>query len=428
MKKKFIQSIPKILFASLTFIALFFNLLFSKTYAQITCANENVLFLETFGTGTTVTTNPDIITSALTYHQSGPLVAEETYRVADSTQQKPEWHFSGDHTPGDVDGKMLVINSGASENFYVHEVSNPNGFAAGSYSGSFYLMNVDDFGVCGATALLPNMAIKVQYLTQDSVWQGFDGSPFLAPPLAQSADPVWVAIGATFTLPSTVTFKVTNIRIVIGNATQGGCGNDIAIDDIKLAFCPEGGPLPVQLLNFNAHQKGSGVSVEWSTEQENNSKSFEVERSSDGNGGWITVATVNAAGNSSAVKNYNAYDAKPLGGVNFYRLKQIDKDGVSKYSKTVRVNINSSKTGVSVLTNPFHNSVTIDFLSSVDQTISLRLVDITGRQVAVDKWAIQNGSTRKELSNVSTLQQGMYILTVSDANGQVLYNNKVIKQ
>ena len=428
MKKRFTHTTNKIGLATLILITLILNLLTSKTYAQVTCTNESVLFLQTFGTGATVSTDPDIITTALTYHATGPLAAEQTYRVIDNTQQKPEWQFSTDHTPGDADGRMLVVNSGASENFYVHVINNPNGFEPSSYGASFYIMNIDTLGVCGPGALLPNMAIKVQYLTQDSIWQGLGGSPFLAPPVSQSKTPTWVPVAASFILPATGAFKVTNLRYVIGNATQGGCGNDIAMDDIKLALCPEGGPLPVQLLNLIAHQKGSGVSVEWSTAQENNSHHFEVERSANGNSNWSTVALVNASGNSSTAKNYNAYDAKPLSGINFYRLKQVDKDGVFKYSKTVRVNINSAKTGVSVLTNPFHNSVTVDFLSDVDQAVSVRLLDIAGKQVAVAKWSIQNGSTRKELSNVSGLQQGMYILTVSDANGQVLYNNKVMKQ
>ena len=71
-----------------------------------------------------------------------------------------------------------------------------------------------------------------------------------------------------------------------------------------------------------------------------------------------------AAGNSSTVKNYNAYDAQPVKGINFYRIKQVDKDGNFKYSKTVSLKLNFNNTGVSVLANPFHNSLTVDFSSS----------------------------------------------------------------
>ncbi|MGH2566407.1 MAG: T9SS type A sorting domain-containing protein, partial [Ginsengibacter sp.] len=209
---------------------------------------------------------------------------------------------------------------------------------------------------------------------------------------------------------------------------HGGCGNDFAMDDVKFSVCPEGGPTPVELLNFSARQKGSGVGVDWSTSQEFNSSYFSVEKSADGNTNWNTVATVNAAGNSSTVKNYSAYDPTPSKGINYYRLKQVDKDGSFKYSKTVAVKLNLVKIGVSVLANPFHSTLVIDFLSPTDQAVSARLIDITGKQVANEKWSIPSGSTRKEFSNVGGLQQGMYILTLSNASGEILYNNKVIKQ
>jgi Secretion system C-terminal sorting domain len=128
------------------------------------------------------------------------------------------------------------------------------------------------------------------------------------------------------------------------------------------------------------------------------------------------------------VKNYNAYDAQPDAGNNFYRIRQVDIDGNFKFSKIANVKLNFNKTGVSVLSNPFHNSLIVDFSSSTNQVISVRLADITGKQVAVEKWAINTGSTRKYFSNVSGLQQGMYILTVLNTGGEILYNGKVIKQ
>ena len=223
-------------------------------------------------------------------------------------------------------------------------------------------------------------------------------------------------------------FLVKSIRIILSDGTIGGCGNDFALDDIKVSLCPEGGPAPVNFLSINARQKGSGVSIEWSTSQEFNSSRFDIEKSADGNSNWSVVASVNGAGNSSNVKKYNAYDPQPFNGINFYRIKQVDIDGHFMYSKTVSVKLNLDKTGISVLANPFHSSLTVDFSSLTDQAVSARLVDITGKQVAVEKWSINAGSTRKNFSSVNGLQQGMYILTVSNAAGEILYNNKVIKQ
>ena len=355
------------------------------------------------------------------------LAGEGAYRAIDSTQQKPEWYSSGDHT-GNANGKMLVINGNAST-FYSHEINGVNGFQPGTYIASLFLMNLDMTGVCSSNPLLPAISIRLEYLAENNTWQPLTGSPYAAPGVAQSASPTWVPIGSTFILPSTGSFLVKSMRVLLVDVTAGGCGNDFALDDIKVSLCPNGGPLPVEFLSIDARQKGSGVSVEWSTAQETNTKSFVVEKSADGgNSNWNVITTINAAGSSSSIKNYNAYDPQPFTGINFYRIRQVDKDGNFKYSKIVSLKINFSKTGITVLANPFHNSLTVDFSSSSGQVVSARLVDIAGKQVAFEKWAINAGTTRKAFSNVSGLQQGMYIFTVSGAGGEILYHNKVIKQ
>lgn len=424
MQKKFTLLARTIVCIVLTLSALVINSFTAKTYAQFTCQSETVLFSQTFGTGITATSNPDI-TTGLTYQAAGSLANEGVYRISNDTQQKPEWHISEDHT-ADINGRMLVAN-GQAETFYSHQVDGTHGFQPASYMASLFIMNLNTPGTCGPTALLPTIGFRFEYLSQANTWEPLTGSPYTAAAVPQSLSATWVQIGATFILPSTGSFLVKSLRLVLWDGTVGGCGNDFALDDVKLSFCPNGA-LPVEFLNISAREKGSGVIVEWSTAQELNNKSFVVEKSADGNSNWSVVASVNGAGNSSTVKNYNAYDAQPFKGDNFYRIKQVDIDDHYMYSKTVSLKLSFSKTGVSVLTNPFHNSLTVDFSGSTEQVVSARLTDITGKQVAVEKWSINTGSTRKDFSNVNGLQQGMYILTVSGAGGEILYNNKVIKQ
>jgi Secretion system C-terminal sorting domain len=429
MEKKFTSKAKTIACSALTIMALFFNSILSKTYAQIGCANETVLFLQTFGVGTTASSDPDVLTTGLTYQESGSLVAEGIYRVINNTQQKPEWQMSEDHTPSDVDGKMMVIN-GQAETYYSHQIDRNQGFQPGTYTASLYIMNVDTLGLCGPNALLPNISFRVEYLSSTNTWEPLTGSPYTAPPVVQTAPsaPTWVLLGSSFTLPLINNFVVTSIRLVLSDGTVGGCGNDFAMDDVKFSMCPEGGPMPVEFLGVTARQKGSGVSIEWSTSQEINNSRFEVERSADGNNDWSLVASVNGAGNSSVAKSYNAYDATPINGANFYRVKQVDKDGNFKYSKTIRINLSFNKTGVSVLANPFHNVLTVDFTSATAQSVSARLVDITGKQVGMEKWTISAGTSRQFFANVGGLQQGMYILNIVNSNGEILFHNKVIKQ
>ncbi len=396
------------------------------TNAQIGCSNERILGNETFGTGTTSTSDPFVLTSGLTYQATGDLTSEGVYRVINNTQQKPEWQASTDHT-GNTDGKMLVVN-GQAETFYQRSLVNSAGFFPGAYSASLYIMNIDPPGLCSPNPLLPILTITVEYLSQSNTWINLQGSPYTAAAVPQTATPAWVNQGAIFTLPSTGSFFPTTVRFTISDGTVGGCGNDFALDDMKFAFCPEGGSLPVEFLDVSARQKDNGVNIDWSTAQELNNSYFEVERSADGNTNWNAIAKVNGAGISQVVKNYNVFDASPLSGANYYRIKQVDFDGNNKYSKTVSVNLGITANSISILSNPFRNTLTVNFNSSSTQVVSARLLDVTGKQVAVEKWSLTPGSIRKDFSNVNGLQPGMYILSISNNSGELLLNTKVLKQ
>ncbi|MEO6637731.1 MAG: T9SS type A sorting domain-containing protein [Ginsengibacter sp.] len=397
---------------------------FATTFAQVACPNSLSLFTEDFGSGTTTVSSADVVSATLTYQQKEPLTIDGFYRVVYRSFQNFGWHKSSDHT-GNTNGRMLVSN-GQAGMFYSHTVTRSAGFLPGDFSASLYAMNLSIPGTC-TSPIFPVFTYTFEYVDAGGNWVPLAGS-YTAAPLPETATPAWVAQGAIFTLPATGAFVVTTLRLTISDETGSGCGNDFAIDDINISQCPEGGVTPVTFLKIGARQRGSGIAIDFSTSQELNSDHFDIEKSVDGNSNWVTVSSLKGTGNSSVLRSYSAYDAKPFYGTNFYRIKQVDKDGKFKYSSTVNVKINASKTGVTVLANPFHNNLTVDFLSSKNEVINVRLVDIAGKQVAKESWTINSGSTRKDLSNVSALQQGMYILSVTNASGEILYNGKVLKQ
>jgi hypothetical protein len=393
--------------------------------AQVSCGNATILWSEDFGTGTTITSSTDVLSTGLFYQESNSLSSEGSYRVANNTQQKPEWHASTDHT-GNTNGKMLVVN-GQAERFYQHTVTN-QGFVPGNYGVSIHVMNIDTAGICAPKPLLPVMTFTVEYLSENNTWIQLSGSPFTANPVTQTASPTWVNLGSTFTLADLNGFFPTQIRITIGDGTEGGCGNDFAMDDVQFSLCPEGGIAPVTLISFSAHVKGSGVNLDWSTSQELNNKYFQVERSADGNSNWSVIARVDGSGNSQVVKKYTAFDASPLAGVNYYRLKQVDYDGKSGHSKTVAVKIQLQKPSISVVANPFYNTLSVNFVSRTSEMVTARLIDVTGKQIAVQNWAVNSGTSKKDFNNLGGLHHGMYILSIVNNSGEILFNAKVIKQ
>jgi uncharacterized delta-60 repeat protein len=90
---------------------------------------------------------------------------------------------------------------------------------------------------------------------------------------------------------------------------------------------------PVSWQSFTAlHNNGHSL-LQWTTASEQNNKGFDVQRSADGQS-FTSIGFVAAAGNgnSSFSNRYSFTDEQPLPGNNYYRLKQMDKDGLFDFS------------------------------------------------------------------------------------------------
>lgn len=74
--------------------------------------------------------------------------------------------------------------------------------------------------------------------------------------------------------------------------------------------------------------------MQWQTMEEVNTDLFIVQRSSDGVS-FTDMEFVKAIGNGN--NGYGCIDASASNGVNYYRIKSIDKTGVIAYSKIVFV-------------------------------------------------------------------------------------------
>lgn len=89
--------------------------------------------------------------------------------------------------------------------------------------------------------------------------------------------------------------------------------------------------LPVELSRYDGIR-----TIYWETASEYNSARFTVQRSADA-GDWSDVQTVEAAGNSNRVLRYTVTDAQAGPEDVYYRLKQTDLDGSSRFFDILRV-------------------------------------------------------------------------------------------
>lgn len=174
-------------------------------------------------------------------------------------------------------------------------------------------------------------------------------------------------------------------------------------------------PLPVQLIRFDLVKENNTVVLSWATATEINNKGFEVERSSNGRQ-WHTIATVAsqaADGNSIELKNYTAKDAKPLNGLNIYRLKQLDHDGQFNFSGVLKIHLEQEEL-VFIYPNPAQYKL---FLKGIEKAAEVRIINVNGRIVktiiALDE------------INIADLAAGTYTVQVV-VNGQLTERKLVI--
>ncbi|MCB2408984.1 T9SS type A sorting domain-containing protein [Hymenobacter lucidus] len=177
-------------------------------------------------------------------------------------------------------------------------------------------------------------------------------------------------------------------------------------------------PLPVELVAFSAKLRDNTVVLNWTTASEINNRGFEVERSADAKN-FKTVLYKEGAGSSTIRTSYEAVDTKPLAGISYYRLKQIDTDGTVSYSKAVVVK--AKLTDVSVYPNPTQGSdvVTVALPSGSTEGLLVRITDLTGRQIRETRLGSQG-----EL-NTQGLEAGTYIIVVGEGDAKV--SRKLIK-
>ena len=172
--------------------------------------------------------------------------------------------------------------------------------------------------------------------------------------------------------------------------------------------------VPLRWLSFTGILDKSQVKLNWKTADEINNKGFDIERSTDAVSfekiGWVDASSTNS---------YELFDTKIVkGNTYYYRLKQVDKDGLYTYSPVIRINYSGNNT-ISIFPNPVKNNLVIQ-QSGTGRT-SVVITDLTGKTVYSTEFAA--GSLH---INAQSWSKGLYLVRVF--KDEEVSSFKIIKQ
>lgn len=173
-------------------------------------------------------------------------------------------------------------------------------------------------------------------------------------------------------------------------------------------------PLPVELASFTAVVSGNNAELKWSTSSEQNNSGFSIERFLKQED-WKTIGFVNGHGNSNTNNDYSFTDKNLLPGKYNYRLKQIDYNGNFHYynlSSDVNISPPNNYTLFQNYPNPFNPQTVIVYQLPVNSFVSLKVFDLSGKEVSALVNQNQNSGTYSVDFNGSNFSSGIYFYTL----------------
>ncbi len=252
----------------------------------------------------------------------------------------------------------------------------------------------------------PHIARVYKFSNTTAVYSGYLGIFYQDSELtgiAESMFEINVHNNISWQAISTLSFDAT-ANFVISNAVTNTALNELTIANMLLA-------LPVKWGNVQAFRTQQHITVNWQTKQEQQVKSFTVERSLDGLV-WQTVAANIPAKNNEQGGLYKITDQKHLPMQVYYRIKQTDFNGQHSFSNVVTVEATDIQAErMIVYPNPVAESFKLTAING-NTVKTVRLYNTLG--VLIKSWAAGT-----DLYNIADQKPGTYLITVTANNNQV---------
>lgn len=217
-------------------------------------------------------------------------------------------------------------------------------------------------------------------------------------------------------------------RITTSMISRIGCNGDTYYFMIKLKVtdaaglsaedsskiyprCPGDIILPVTFSSFSVNNIEDVNLVKWITESQENNKYFELERSTDGRN-FETINKQNGT-NGAGTQQYSFADETFTPGINYYRLKMIEIDGVYSYSRIIKVMNGSRSSGdLHITPNPVVKEFTLSAYFPERGPVMIRIIDVSGKVVKQISDSVDKGYITMQVYQLDKLKQGTYFVEI----------------
>jgi hypothetical protein len=171
--------------------------------------------------------------------------------------------------------------------------------------------------------------------------------------------------------------------------------------------------LPFTVTKITATKKNETVQVDWEVKTDEELKSFEVERSSDGRN-FVKLATVASLGKGITLANYSWIDNNPLMGASYYRIKVIPLSGKEKVSPVAMVTMDKNQPSMEVYPNPTEgNDFNIKLSNLTKGSYQIIVTTASGQQVQVKTIEHPGGTKTERMVFDKDISKGVYRIQVN---------------
>lgn len=182
--------------------------------------------------------------------------------------------------------------------------------------------------------------------------------------------------------------------------------------------------LSVELVSFEAKLQSNHVLLEWATASESNGTIFRVERAT-GDLNFKTIATIAGGMVSSALKSYRFQDSEPQRGNNYYRLIDINEQGIESVSEIINIYYSKEDTTqFLVYPNPVQKGRVLYInteIQSLEGTVVFLITSI-GR-LLTPKLSI-DAANKHLVLETENLMPGIYMLRLITRDGSTVQYSK----